>query len=180
MTANHAGRLLVSRPELSDPNFDGSVTLIIQHDESGAFGLVLNRPLELPVTDAFEGWEVLVGEAGLIYSGGPVETDSLIALGHSEDQPGGLVHGLHSVDLNESPVQAIAGGIVAVRIFAGYAGWGAGQLEGELASGAWWLVDAKPSDVFIPNVIELWPRVLKRGGGDMAWFAHVPDDPSLN
>ncbi len=180
MTLSHAGRLLISRPEMSDPNFDGSVTLMIQHDHNGAFGLVLNRPLGLSVNEAFEGWEALVGEGGLIHAGGPVETDSLIALGRAEDQAGELVHGLYSVDLNESPVQAIAQGIVAVRIFAGYAGWGAGQLEGELASGAWWLVDAEPDDVFIAKSADLWPRALKRGGGDMAWFAHMPNDPSLN
>ena len=180
MRPSHAGRLLISRPELSDPNFDGTVTLMIQHDESGAFGLVLNRPIELPVAEAFEGWEPLVGANGTIFSGGPVETDALIALGLSEDTEGDLVLGLHSVDLSESPVQAIAGGIVAVRIFAGYAGWGAGQLEGELASGAWWIVDAEQGDAFVEPASDLWPRVLKRGGGDMAWFAHRPEDPSLN
>ncbi|MDA3040401.1 MAG: YqgE/AlgH family protein [Actinomycetota bacterium] len=179
MSGSLEGRLLVSRPELHDPNFDGTITLLLEHSSAGAFGLVLNRPLDAPMTDAFSGWEDLVGLPSAIFEGGPVQRNGLVVLGFGA-ATGPLPLGLTSVDLDAQPEFVRGGGIERVRIFAGYAGWGGGQLEGELAMGAWWVTDACVDDVLTSKPEDLWSTVLWRSGGDLKWFAHFPDDPSLN
>ena len=179
VNASMEGRLLVSRPDLHDSNFDGTITLLLEHNEAGALGVVLNRPSELLVDDPFPGWSELTAGPAVIFGGGPVERNGLWALGRSK-QDGLLPLGLHSVDLDEQLALVRAAGIDTVRIFAGYAGWGSGQLEGELAMGAWWLADAELGDVFCPDPDQLWPRVLRRSGGELKWYAHFPSDASLN
>ncbi len=174
------GRLLVSRPDLHDPNFDGTITLILEHNEAGALGLVLNRPSELAVIDPFPMWSDLTAQPGVVFSGGPVERDALLALGQGSRSPGDLPLGLHSIDLDAQPALVQASGIERLRLFAGYAGWGSGQLEGELSSGAWWLTEAVADDVFHDDPAGLWARVLRRSGGELEWYAHFPSDASLN
>ncbi len=175
-----AGSFLISRPEQADPNFDGTLTLLLEHNEEGALGVVVNRPTSLPVAEPFPTWADAVTEPPVIFEGGPVEQDSLISLGWGQRAAGDLVLGLHSVDLNEQVPLVKAAGIERVRIFAGYAGWGGGQLEGELANGAWWVVPAIVDDVFRPDPANAWATVLRRSGGELAWYAHFPTDPSLN
>ena len=173
------GQLLVSRPDLHDPNFDGTITLLLEHNEAGALGIILNRPSDLDVDDPFPGWSGVATEPAVIFAGGPVERDGLIALGRGPEA-GELPLGLHSVDLEAQPELVAASGVQEVRIFAGYAGWGTGQLEGEMASGAWWAVEAHVDDVFFAEPERLWPTVLRRTGGELRWFAHFPSDVSLN
>ena len=88
--------------------------------------------------------------------------------------------GAHSVDLDAQPALVAAEGVSGVRVFAGYAGWAAGQLEGEIATKQWWVVDATIDDLFTDDPDGLWARVLKRQGGELAWYAHYPSDPTLN
>ena len=180
MAPSLSGRILVSRPEFRDPNFDATLTLILEHSDEGALGLVLNRPSPLTMADAFPDWEEMSALPDVVFAGGPVDRDALIALGRSETCDGALVLGAHSVDLDEQPTLVAAEGIKAVRIFAGYAGWASGQLEGEIANNSWWVVDAVIDDLFTDDPSKLWARVLQREGGDMAWYAHFPADPSLN
>lgn len=175
-----AGSFLISRPELADPNFDGTLTLILEHDEDGALGVVINRPTEVSVADAYPEWANVADEPPMIFQGGPVETDSLIALGWGQRLEGELPLGLASIDLEEQVPLVVAEGLERLRIFAGYAGWGGGQLEGELANGAWWVVPCLLDDVFLVDPDRLWAIVLRRNGGEMAWFAHYPKDPSVN
>lgn len=179
MPTSLVGQLLVSRPDLHDPNFDGTITLLLEHNEAGALGIILNRPSDLDVDDPFPGWSAISAGPAVIFAGGPVERDGLIALGRGSE-PGLLPLGLHSVDLEAQAELVRADGIEDVRIFAGYAGWGSGQLEGEMASGAWWSVDADIEDVFFADPELLWPTVLRRTGGELRWFAHFPADVSLN
>ncbi|MFT7600327.1 MAG: putative transcriptional regulator [Acidimicrobiales bacterium] len=173
------GRLLVSRPDLYDPNFDGTISLLLEHNEAGAFGIVLNRPSGLSVEDPFPRWAEVASTPSFIFAGGPVERNGLIALGRSATA-GSLPLGLHTVDLDEQVELARGAGIEEVRLFAGYAGWSGGQLEGELASKAWWLADATLDDVFCTDPDQLWTRVLRRSGGELQWYAHFPTDASLN
>ncbi len=175
-----AGSLLVSRPELADPNFDGTLTLILEHDEEGAIGVVVNRPSHVEITDAYPEWANVADLPSVLFEGGPVETDSLIALGWGERLDGDLPMGLTSIDLEQQVPLVIAEGLERLRIFAGYAGWGGGQLEGELANGAWWVVPCIVEDLFRPDPEGIWATVLRRSGGELAWFAHYPKDPSLN
>jgi len=173
-----SGQLLISKPAVHADAFDGTITLLLEHNAEGALGLILNRPSELLIEDAFPAWADVATDPAVVFAGGPVERNSLIAIGASPDADGELVFGLHTLDLDE-PFGAEAS-IDRVRIFAGYAGWGAGQLEGEIANEAWWLVDGLVSDLFSGDPFELWAAVLRRNGGEMAWFAHFPDDASLN
>lgn len=178
MTTWLSGQLLISKPAIHADAFDGTITLLLEHNHDGALGLILNRPSELLIEDAFPDWASVAVDPPVVFAGGPVERNSLIALGASPHADGDLVFGLHSLDLDtavgpDSPVDR-------ARVFAGYAGWGAGQLEGELANHVWWVVDGHLGDLFSPDPLDLWASVLRRNGGELAWFAHFPDDPSLN
>lgn len=178
MTLSLSGQLLVSRPAVHADAFDGTITLLLEHNEEGALGLILNRPSELLVEDAFPTWAALSADPGVVFAGGPVERNSLIALGATPEADGELVFGLHTLDLDRRADAELP--VDRVRIFAGYAGWGAGQLEGEIANDAWWVVDGLVTDLFTADPLDLWASVLRRNGGELAWFAHFPEDPSLN
>jgi putative transcriptional regulator len=183
MAPSLSGRILVARPELHDPNFDATLTLILEHSDEGALGLVLNRPSRLTMADAFPDWEEMAADPDVVFAGGPVDRDALIALGRSEQCDGALVLGAHSVDLDAQPTLVAAEGVTEVRVFAGYAGWAAGQLEGEIANEGWWVVDATIDDLFTDEPGRLWAKVLRRQRGELRplrWYAHFPLDPSLN
>jgi putative transcriptional regulator len=165
------GRLLVALPVLRDRNFDRTVVYVIEHSaDGGALGVVLNRPSPLPLAEPLPKWEPMTPDPQVIFIGGPVGAGDAIALGDSAD-------GLSIVDLETDPEDA---GVDRVRVYAGYAGWTGGQLEDEIAAGAWIVVDATAADVMTSDPEDLWPRVLRRQGGRIAAVASFPDDPSLN
>lgn len=177
------GRLLVAMPVLDDPAFSRAVVLLIDHDEDGALGIVLNRASEVPVSEATESLIDLIPAPGVLFGGGPVEPDALVAIGHAHDGVGQvdttIVKGLRLVDLDSDPV--IAGvELSQVRLFAGYAGWAPGQLEHEVWHGAWAVVDIEPSDVFTPDPENLWRDVLARQRGNVRLIADYPADATLN
>jgi putative transcriptional regulator len=177
----YAGRLLLASPELLDPNFDLSVLLVLEHGDDGALGVILNRPSGLTLSDALPEWCELAADPAVVFAGGPVERDALIALGRpSAPSEGGLVLGPRSVDLDSQAALAGANGVHTVRVFAGYAGWSPGQLEDEVAADAWWMADAELDDVFTTDPDGLWARVLRRLGGERSLFAHFPPDASVN
>lgn len=185
MGRSYAGDLLVSRPDMTDPNFDGTITFLLEHGDDGAVGVMLNRPSELAISDAFPAWSDLAPTPSCVFVGGPVQTNAIIALGrYRPDAPAratlDLPAGLTSVDLDEQPALARADGLTDVRIFAGYAGWGPGQLESEIANDAWWVVPGFEADVFTDKPESLWADVMGRNGGELRWFAHLPADPSIN
>ncbi|MCX4508763.1 YqgE/AlgH family protein [Streptomyces sp. NBC_01619] len=178
------GRLLVATPALADPNFDRAVVLLLDHDEEGSLGVVLNRPTPVGVGDILEPWARLAGEPGVVFQGGPVSLDSALGLAVIPGDEGPLgwrrVHGaIGLVDL-EAPPELLAAALGSLRIFAGYAGWGPGQLEDELTEGAWYVVESEPGDVSSPQPESLWRSVLRRQRNELAMVATYPDDPSLN
>jgi putative transcriptional regulator len=186
------GRLLVATPKLADPNFDRTVVLLLDHDAKGTLGVVLNRPTPVGVGDVLEPWAELAVPPQVVFQGGPVALDSALALavvpGAGEARAAGRdgvlgwrrVHGaIGLVDL-EAPPELLAAELGSLRIFAGYAGWGPGQLERELADGAWYVVESEPGDVSAPDPERLWRAVLRRQRGELAMVATYPDDPSLN
>jgi putative transcriptional regulator len=183
------GRLLVATPVLTDPNFDRAVVLVLDDDEDGSLGVVLNKPTPVGVGDILEPWAAYVGEPGVVFQGGPVSLDAAlgIAVVPAGGAPGGSgplgwrrVHGsIGLVDL-EAPPELLAAELGSLRIFAGYAGWGPGQLQKERGEGAWYVVDSEPGDVSSPAPEGLWRSVLRRQRSELAMVATYPDDPSLN
>ncbi|MGH2814342.1 MAG: YqgE/AlgH family protein [Actinomycetota bacterium] len=180
-----AGRLLVATPGLTDDNFARTVVQLLQHDpDEGAMGVVVNRPSLTPVRDVLPGWALLAPEPVLVFVGGPVEPSSAICLaqlapGAPERESYLAVPGapwLGTVDLDEEAAEAVE----QVRLFAGYAGWSAGQLEAEVERGDWWVFDGLPGDCFAEHPERLWSQVLKRQGLPLSLAASFPADPSLN
>ncbi|MCB9395420.1 MAG: YqgE/AlgH family protein [Acidimicrobiaceae bacterium] len=184
------GRLLVATPPLGDPTFDRTVVFVLEHTDSGAVGVVLNRAdvAAADLADEFDlddlnAWEHLLAPPATIFVGGPVGEDSLIALaegsGHREEAWGAVTGTVGTVDLSIAPDE-VADRLSRVRIFRGYAGWAPGQLEGELRLGAWMVFDAIDDDLFTDRPSELWRTVVRRQGGRLRWIADAPDDLSLN
>lgn len=178
------GRLLVATPLLVDPNFDRTVVLVLDHDEDGTLGVVVNRPTTVGVNDVLPAWTNLSVDPPVVFQGGPVALDSALGiasvLGSSEPLGWRRVYGgIGLVDL-DAPPEVLAAELSAFRVFAGYAGWSAGQLEGELAQGAWYVVDSEPDDPFTPDPTSLWHAVLRRQRGELALLATYPEDPTLN
>jgi putative transcriptional regulator len=178
------GRLLVAAPPLVDPNFDRTVVLMLEHGDEGALGLVLNRPSETPLIDAVPEWSPLAATPAVVFAGGPVSPDSVIALARSEvddDRDGWvpITAGIGTIDLARAP-EEVPVVIEGVRVFVGYAGWAPGQLEDELERGAWFVVDFDLDDAFSREPDHLWRHVLRRQTGRLAMFANAPGDPSSN
>lgn len=174
------GNLLVSSPSLHDPNFRKTVILIAHHDDEGAMGLVLSRPSNVVAGDALPALEGLPGADDPIFVGGPVQPDAFMALAEFEDVGEAAVPIVGSVGFLPAETEPDDLSIRRFRLFAGYAGWGAGQLEAELEEPAWIVVDAEADDAFADDPDQLWRTVLHRKGGAFELMADMPFDPGLN
>ena len=146
-----AGMLLVATPVLLDPNFADTVVLLLDVDENGALGVVLNRPCVVPVAEVLEGWGEVVAEPEVLFHGGPVSTEGALAVA-SLSRPDDVPVGFREVcgpPRRGRPRHARRARSTAastgMRIFAGYAGWGAEQLDGEIEEGSWYVVPAEGS-----------------------------------
>jgi putative transcriptional regulator len=180
-----SGRLLIASPTLEDENFRRTVILVLDHGDEGALGLVVNRPMEVDVSSVLPAWQPYTTAPGRLFQGGPVQLDSalgLVALPGNGVEPVGirlLIGSIGLVDL-DAPPELIVSELAGLRIFAGYAGWAAGQLEGEIDDGAWYVVDSEPRDAFTDQPERLWTEVLRRQRGRLAMVSTYPDDPTLN
>jgi putative transcriptional regulator len=177
--------LLVATPLLRDPNFDRTVVLMLEHSDVGALGVVLNRPSPLGVADAIDDWADVAVSPKVVFIGGPVETGSVIALARrrTEPEPESFTEVLGPIGVIDISLDAalLAASLDGVRIFTGYAGWGPGQLEGEIDESAWWVVDAAVDDVLSTDPDELWHAVLARQPDrELRKYAHFPDDVRVN
>ena len=175
------GKLLIASPALEDPNFDRTVVLITEHGEEGAMGIVLNRPSESEVAAVIPELEAIAGEEP-IFVGGPVQPEALVVLGEFSDPNAAawiVVAGVGLVsaqtDLEELPDSVRRG-----RVYAGFSGWGPGQLEDEIDEEAWIVEAPMPAELFPEDPDTLWSDVLDRMGGEYAIVARMPEDPSLN
>jgi len=180
----HVGQLLLATPRLGDPNFARAVIFLLDHDEDGALGVVINRPSQLPLSTVLPTWGSVVTAPSMLFSGGPVAPESALAVGLSLGEGPGegfkrLTGDVGLVDLDADPMLLLAD-LVGVRVFSGYAGWGAGQLESELVEGSWYLAEALPNDLLDPDPERLWRSVLRRQAGELAYVATFPDDPAMN
>jgi putative transcriptional regulator len=181
MTEYRAGDLLVAAITVSDGVFDGAVVLLLDADEAGTVGVVLNQISPVDLSGALPAWADLVAEPSVLFDGGPVSQQGAICLAEAwndDDEPPGWrrVFGRIGLLNLETPVEIAEGAYRNLRVFAGYAGWDTGQLEGELEFGMWHVVGAKDSDPFDPDPETLWRRVLRRQGGELALFSTWPTD----
>ena len=184
------GDLLVATPILLDPNFERTVVLLLDVDENGALGVVLNRPSPVPVGDVLPDWDDLASTPHVLFQGGPVSTDSALAVallggqgvpvGHEEPVGFRRLYGdVGIVDL-DTPTAIAGPAIGRLRVFAGYAGWGEQQLLSEIGGGSWYVLPSVPGDLFDDEPDGLWARVLRRQPGELAWVSTRPLDPTLN
>ncbi len=185
------GDLLVATPSLLDPNFEGTVVLLLDSDDEGALGVVLNRPSGVQVEEILPEWGPRVVAPDVLFRGGPVSTDTALAVGASmtfgmdpntDIEPMGfrrLFDDVGIVDL-DTPTPIVGPSLTHLRIFAGYAGWGAEQLLDEIGSGAWYVLPSRSEDLFGADPGGLWKRVLRRQPGELAWVATRPQDPTMN
>ncbi len=174
MTESLSGSLLIASPAMPD-DFHRAVILVVEHSDQGAFGLILNRPSETTVGEASAELAELIGGDHLIHVGGPVQPNAVTAVGDYPDPTDAtklIVGSVGMVDLDDPPE------VNRLRVYVGYAGWGAGQLDGELEQEAWIVEDAHPDDPFRDG--DLWSEVLARKGGEFALLARMPPDPSVN
>ena len=174
------GKLLVSSPALVDPNFRKTVVLITHHDEEGAMGLVLSRPSEVPAADAVPALEGIPGAADPVFVGGPVQPEAFMALADFVDIAEAAAAIFGDIGFMSAEAEPANLDVRRVRLFAGYAGWGPGQLEAELEEPSWIVVGAEAGDPFADDPDELWRQVVHRKGGPFSLMENMPFDPGLN
>ncbi|HVT19965.1 MAG TPA: YqgE/AlgH family protein [Mycobacteriales bacterium] len=189
MTQPLTGKLLVATPMLESPTFFRTVIAMLEHNDEGALGLVINRPGDASLLEVVPPVADIASSPAVLFSGGPVEPNVAIALGVV--QPNVVSGGLHSeawrpvvgplvtVDLDSDPAH-LAASLRELRVFAGYAGWSAGQLEAEIADGSWFVVDRLPGDAFVDLPDRLWSAVLRRQPWPLRAVADFPIDPTMN
>ena len=175
------GRLLLAGADLFDPNFRQTVVLVAHHDDDGAMGVILNRPAPVRVLEAIPDLEGVVATDEHLFLGGPVQPNGALVLAElpESDAAGRRVVGSIGVITDIDDLRAVSGASRA-RVYAGYAGWGPGQLEAELEQSGWLVEDAAPDDLFSPEPERLWRTLLERKGGDYRLIATMPFDPSTN
>ncbi len=178
------GQLLVASSAIDVGPFRRSVVYLLDHDEDGALGVIVNRPMQSDVEDVLPGWADWVNAPGCLFDGGPVAMDSALAVGvviDATEQPIGwrqMAGRVGLVDL-DGPVPR-NGEFLGLRVFAGYAGWSPGQLESEIEEGSWLVVPAVEDDLISPAPELLWNEVLRRQVGETRYWSTFPEDPGQN
>jgi len=182
MAESLAGKLLVANPLMGDPNFARTVVLVVEDNEDGSMGLVLNRPSPEPVEHYLPMWADTVAPPEVIFVGGPVMTDVAIGIGAGPAVPtddfSPVVGDIALIDVAFGPDHW--GGMNTARIFAGYSGWEPTQLLAELSIQSWIICEAAPGDVLDATPETLWNRVLARQPGRISLYARFPRDLSTN
>jgi len=175
---NVAGHFLVATPVIAAPPFARSVVLMLEHDDSGAVGLMLNAVSAIPVADHLPEVAHLVTEPRTIFVGGPVASDTAILLGRSHTADFLRPTALDTIGILD--VDSLPNDLEALRIFAGYAGWSPYQLEAEIDGGSWWVLPVERGLVFADDTSHLWERVVTSAPGTIPFHVTFPHDVSLN
>jgi putative transcriptional regulator len=176
------GKLLIAPPTLVDPNFARTVVLVAAHDENGALGLVLNRPLETPVLEIAPALDALAEPGSLLHSGGPVAPDSAVVLADFRDPSLAalMIFGTVGFPSADCELEDLVSGARRARVFAGHSGWGPGQLDSEMEDAGWIVGQLAPDELWQADCTQLWSTALARKGGSYALLARMPEDPSVN
>ena len=177
------GKLLIASPALRDPNFARSVVLMTEHSPEGAMGMVLNRPAEARAHEAVVGAGLgSIAGSEPIYIGGPVQPQAVVLLAEFADPAAAAWIVVADVGLasSEADADALTDAVRRGRFYAGYSGWGPGQLEAEIEADSWIIEPPLPKELFPDDPERLWSDVLKRMGGSYELISSMPTDPSLN
>ena len=179
------GIFLVASPALRDPNFRQTVVLLCEHNADGALGFVVNRPTAMSLSEVLPQVPIMEAQKHLLYSGGPVQTNQVMLLYRVHEPPEGSHSVLDDVclggdfeTLNRMLTQSESE--ERFRAFAGYSGWGPGQLENEMQVGSWITIPADPASVFDRDPAVLWAEILRSLGEPFHLYAEMPADPTLN
>ena len=188
------GDVLVASILLADGVFNRTVVLVLDYDEDGALGVILNEISQTRLDAVLPDWVGVVSKPQLLFHGGPVSPNGAICLASvasADEEPlgwrrlfdsahgggGQLSVGLLHLD---TPIEIVTGAYRDLRIFAGYSGWAAGQLEAEIIEGMWHVLRADYSDIFGGEPLDLWRRVLRRQQSALALFSTWVEDPDVN
>lgn len=182
-----AGTLLLASTELREPTFARTVIYVIEHNDAGSLGVVLNRMSQTAVHNVMPSWADLTAQPRALFIGGPVKQDSALCLGvvrHGADiTPFDQIRPVSGrvalVDLDADP-ELLSPVLEGVRIFAGYSGWGIGQLDSEMAQNSWLMVSALPRDILAPADTDVWSDVLRRQAWPLPLLATHPIDVTGN
>jgi putative transcriptional regulator len=161
------GKLLVSARDLADPNFAESVVLLVQYNQEGTVGLMINHRTRAPVSRIIQDLDTGKHGSDPIYIGGPVELNAVLGLFRSRKRPDegtsvlSEVYLVSSKTLLEKALSATPGP-TDLRLYVGYCGWAGGQLENEVRQGGWWIFDANAGLVFDPDPGSVWSRLIAR------------------
>lgn len=173
------GTLLISEPFLPDPNFHRSVIILTEHNEQGSVGLVLNHPGNLCIRDLFEDLD----SDAPVFVGGPVSRNSMLFMHEYAELEGAeqVLPGLYWGGDFEILKLLVNAGLLEgkIKFFAGYSGWGPGQLQRELEQKSWIVAPGLPKDVFIESG-QLWKNVLGQLGPDFRHLGNAPEDVQMN
>jgi len=176
-----AGSFLIASPTLRDPNFSRTVVLLCEHGETGSMGVVINRRSDVRLCDAIQGLED--APSACLFVGGPVQPNAVLVLHHqvevAEARPvaDGMALGGDEADLLKLLRSAHA---PRARVYSGYAGWGAGQLDAELAEGSWIATEARAPLVFDLASDEVWASAVRSLGPKYSYLVDLPLDPRVN
>lgn len=178
------GTLLVATPDIGSGIFFRAVILVCEHNPGGAFGLVINKPLDMEIPEEIIDKNNIINPHIDMRAGGPVQTNQMMLLHTSEEIPHQTLEVCEGVYLGGDLVflnQCIADKEGPdIHLCFGYAGWGAGQLEREFLDGQWYVHPASRNLLFNTPVNELWPQVLRSMGGKYASLSMIPEDLTLN
>lgn len=182
MNYSYKGKILISTPDISGDIFSRSVVLIIDHDENGSFGLILNKKNSKISTRFKSLFEFKID----VYDGGPVENDKVFFIIKGEkitENYSEINSEFYLTENVEEVINAVMTNSLNVqdlKIFSGYTGWSSGQLENEISNKVWTVVDVYNLDYTLPNDQTLWKTIMQNLGGEFLLWANSPEDISMN
>ncbi|WP_234110346.1 MULTISPECIES: YqgE/AlgH family protein [Chryseobacterium] len=182
MNYSYKGKILISTPDISGDIFSRSVVLIVDHNENGAFGLILNKKNNNISSRLFK----IFGFTIDVYEGGPVENDKIFFICKSEKVTENYTELTDEFYLSEDVENLVAAildkrlAVSDIKVFSGYSGWAAQQLENEIHRKMWTVVDVYHLDYTTPNDQSLWKKIMQNLGGEYLLWANSPEDVSMN
>jgi putative transcriptional regulator len=177
---NYAGSLLLAHPAMMDPNFRRTVVLLSAHNDDGALGVVLNRPVGRSLGDFSSDFSQGALSKVPVFMGGPVNDKQIILSAWQSENSMGMVRLYFGIDPEKAKDLSTSSAGLNVRAFVGHACWGEGQLEGELEENTWIVSPVTPDLIDRLDGVDLWRTILGNISPELKFLADAPDDPTVN